>query len=293
MEAQNRRAFLRAIGAAALGIASGCGGASNGTTVQSRRKLKRIGLELYTVRDEMKADLPGTLAQVAAVGYKEVEFAGYFGKSPAEIRDLLARNGLTSPSTHIPLDSMRKEWRKVLDDARAIGHQWVTISSVPEEERGNADAWRRLAAEFNGAARVARDAGLRFAYHNHDFELKGIPVTRGATTPVIPLDILIAETDPEIVDFQIDLYWMVKGGGNPSSYFARFGKRFPMVHVKDSAGPPSHAMTDVGSGTIDFARIFADGEKAGLRHFFVERDEPEDAMASIRTSYNYLETLEY
>jgi sugar phosphate isomerase/epimerase len=240
----------------------------------------------------MKGDLPGTLANVAAIGYKEVEFAGYFGRTPTEIRDLLARNGLASPSTHFSIDSMRKEWRKVLDDARQIGHQWVLVAWLPEQERGGVDAWKRLASEFNEAGRVARDAGLRFAYHNHDFELTPIPAASGGSGPAIPLDVLIAETDPSLVDFEMDLYWVVKGGGNPSSYFARFGNRFPLVHVKDSAGPPEHAMTEVGRGSIDFRRIFADGDKS-IKHFFVEHDEPADPMASIRTSYNYLQALEY
>ncbi len=287
MTPQNRRTFIATIGAAAVGVVSGCSSAA-----APRRRLSRIGLQLYTVRDQMKADLPGTLARVAAIGYKEVEFAGYFGRTPTEIRDLLARNGLTSPSTHVAsIDSMRKEWPKVLDDARQIGHQWVLIAWLPEQERGGVDAWKRLAVEFNEAGRVARDAGLRFGYHNHDFELTPIHGAAGATA-AIPLDLLLAETDPSLVDFEMDLYWVVKGGGSPSSYFARFANRFPLVHVKDSAGPPEHTMTEVGRGSIDFRRIFADGEKS-IRHFFVEHDQPSDPIESIRTSYNYLQTLEY
>lgn len=241
----------------------------------------------------MKADLPGTLAQVAAVGYKEVEFAGYFGRSPAQIRDLLARNGLTSPSTHIPIEIMRTGWRKGLDDAREIGHQWVVIPWLSEQERGGVDSWKRLAAEFNTAGRVARDAGLRFAYHNHDFELHPVPGAAGTAGSAVPLEILLSETDPALVDFEMDLYWVVKGGGDPLSYFARFGKRFPLLHVKDSAGAPAHQMTEVGRGSIDFPRIFAEGEKAGVRHYFVEHDSPADPMQSIRTSYNYMQSLEY
>ena len=160
------------------------------------------------------------------------------------------------------------------------------------EDRRTLDAWKRLAAEFNAAGRVARDAGLRFGYHNHDFELKPIPATASEAGPTIPLELLFAETDPALVDFQLDLYWVVKGGGNPSSYFERFGTRIPLVHVKDSAGPPAHEMTDVGRGTIDFGRIFAEGDES-IKHFYVEHDEPADAIASIRASYDYLKALEY
>ncbi len=281
------------LGTAALGIASGCKPAASGGAVAARRKLNRIGLQLYTVRDQMQADLPGTLARVAATGFKEVEFAGYFGRSPAQIRDLLAQNGLTSPSTHVPIDLMRKDWQKTLADAKQVGHQWVTIPWLAESDRGNLDAWKRLAAEFNGAARIARDAGLRFAYHNHDFELAPLPPAAGATAPSIPMEVLISETDPALVDFELDLYWLTKGGAVPTTYFAKYGKRFPLVHVKDSKGPPDHVMTEVGSGSINFRGIFAEGEKAGIQHYFVEHDQPADPMASISTSYKYLASLEY
>lgn len=274
-------------------MASACSPAASGGAVASRRKLNRIGLQLYTVRDQMKADLPGTLANVAAIGYKEVEFAGYFGRSPAEIRDLLARNGLTSPSTHVPIELMRKEWPKTLAAAKQAGHQWVTIPWLGESERGGIDAWKRLAAEFNGAARIARDSGLRFAYHNHDFELTPIPPALPQGSPTIPLEVLISNTDPALVDFELDLYWLTKGGGVASTYFHKYGKRFPLVHVKDSKGGIDHEMTEVGSGSINFRGIFAEGEKAGIQHYFVEHDQPADPMASISTSYKYLASLEY
>ena len=293
MKTQNRRTFIATLGAAALGVASGCSPAASGGALAARRKVNRIGLQLYTVRDQMKADLPGTLANVARIGYKEVEFAGYFGRSPAQIRDLLAQNGLTSPSTHVPIELMRTAWRKTLDDAKQAGHQWVTIPWLGEAERGNLDAWKRLGAEFNGAARIARDSGLRFAYHNHDFELAPIPAAAGQSVPSIPLEVLIAETDPALVDFELDLYWLTKGGGVATRYFEKYGKRFPLVHVKDSKGAPDHAMTEVGAGSINFRGIFADGEKGGIRHYFVEHDQPADPIASIRSSYNYLASLEY
>src|SRR5207253_7697145 len=112
-------------------------------------KIDKIGLQLYTVRDLMKADLPGTLAKVAAIGYKEVEFAGYFGQTPAQIRELLRRDGLGSPSTHLSFDSLESGWQKQLDDAKAIGHHWATIAWIPEDKRRTIDDWKRHAAAFN------------------------------------------------------------------------------------------------------------------------------------------------
>ena len=280
-----RRNFLATLGVAALGMASRDAVAAT-EILAPRRKLRRVGLQLYTVRDQMKADLPGTLAKVAAIGYKEVEFAGYFERTPAQIRDLLHRNGLSSPSTHLPFDSLESSWQKQLDDAKAVGHHWATIAFIPEEKRRTLDDWKRHAATFNRAAAQAKSAGLRFAYHNHDFELKAIDGTR-------PIDLLLKDTDPSLVDFEMDLYWVVFGGGNPIELFNQHPKRFPLVHVKDSSGPPDRKMVDVGQGTIDFRSIFAQSDKAGIKHYFVEHDQPADPIATIRNSYNYLHALRF
>ena len=282
---QNRRNFLATLGVAALGLASRDAAAAS-EILAARKKIKRVGLQLYTVRDLMKADLPGTLAKVAAIGYKEVEFAGYFGHTPAQIRELLHRNGITSPSTHLPFDSLESGWQKQLDDAKAAGHQWVTIAYIAEEKRKTLDDWKRHADLFNRAAAQAKSAGLRFAYHNHDFEIRPIGGTR-------PLDLLITSTDPKLVDFEMDLYWVVFGGGSPTDFFKRYPKRFPLVHVKDSAGPPDNKMADVGQGKIDFRQIFAQSEKAGIKHYFVEHDQPADPIATITNSYKYLHNLTF
>ncbi|HYU53897.1 MAG TPA: sugar phosphate isomerase/epimerase [Gemmatimonadaceae bacterium] len=282
---QTRRNFIATLGVAALGIVSRDAAAAS-EILAPRRKIKRVGLQLYTVRDLMKADLPGTIRQVAAIGYKEVEFAGYFGRTPAQIRDLLRRNDLSSPSTHLGFDSLESGWQKQLDDAKAIGHKWATIAWIPEEKRRTFDDWKRHAELFNRAAAQAKSAGLRFAYHNHDFELRSVDGQR-------PLDFLLSQTDPSLVDFEMDLYWVKFGGGDPLDFFNRYPKRFPLVHVKDSAGPPDNKMVDVGQGTIDFPAIFAQGEKAGIKHYFVEHDQPADPIATIRNSYRYLHALRY
>lgn len=282
---QTRRNFLATLGAASLGIACSSTGTASETLTPSR-KLSRVGLQLYSVRDLMKADLPGTLAKVAAVGYKEVEFAGYFGRSPSEIRELLRQNGLTSPSTHLSFESLTTSWQKQLDDAKTAGHEWVTIAYIVEEKRKTLDDWKRHAELFNRAAAQAKSAGLRFAYHNHNFEITPLEGTR-------PLDLLLTSTDPKLVDFEMDLYWVVFGGGNPVDFFSRYPGRFPLVHVKDSAGPPDNKMADVGSGTINFRQIFAQSERAGIKHYFVEHDQPKDPIATITNSYNYLHNLTY
>ncbi|MFL5503610.1 MAG: sugar phosphate isomerase/epimerase family protein [Gemmatimonadaceae bacterium] len=277
-----RRTFLATVGVAALGLAGVDAKACGSTT--SGRKLKRIGLQLYTVRDLMKADLPGTLAQVAAIGYNEVEFAGYFDRTPTEIRDLLAKNNLTSPSTHLPIELLEKNLPKTFADAKTIGHQWVTLPWLSEERRKTADDWKRMASLLNKFGSQARSAGLRFAYHNHDFEIRPVGGVR-------PLDTLLTETDPSLVDFEMDLYWVIFGGGDPLYFFKRYPNRFPLVHVKDSAGPPDNRMVDVGAGKIDFRSIFAANDR--IQHYFVEHDQPADPIATIRNSYNYLHALSY
>jgi sugar phosphate isomerase/epimerase len=255
-------------------------------TIPARRKLNKVGLQLYTVRDLMKADMPGTLAKVAAAGYQEVEFAGYFDRTPAQVVQMLRQNNLTSPSSHLPIDVFEKNTMATLADAKAIGNDWATLPWIPEERRKTVDDWKRWASAFNTFGTQAKSQGLRFAYHNHNFELTPIAGTR-------PLDILLSGTDPSLVDFEMDIYWVVFGGGDPLDFINRYPGRFKMVHVKDSAGPPDNKMVDVGSGVIDFKTIFANSDKAGIQHYFVEHDQPADPIATITNSARYLHALTF
>ena len=283
---QQRRTFLLTLGAAAAHLATGSRwSASAGEIRAPAVRIDRVGIQLYTLRSLMARDLEGTLARVAEIGYREVEFAGYYDRPARELRALLDKHGLTSPSAHVPAAQVASDaWRRVLDDAAALGHRWVTIPWLPEADRGSLDSWRRVASRFNEAARTAAAAGLRFAYHNHDFEFREVD-------GVVPFDLLLQETEPSLVDFQIDVYWMIRAGRDPLAYLAAHKSRFPMLHVKDSGGPPEHRMTDVGQGTIDFPRILAAFATAGTRHFFVEHDRPDDPLASATASYAHLRSL--
>jgi sugar phosphate isomerase/epimerase len=277
----DRRTFIDTTSRAALGVlAAGVPRLPLGAA-----KLDRIGLQLYTVRKEMEHDVEGTIAQVAAAGYSDVEFAGYFGKAPQEIRAMLDRHGLAAPSAHNALGTA-DQWRATLDAAHVIGHRYIVVPWIPAEQRRTLDDYKRIAHSLNEVAARARDAGIQLAYHNHDFEFAPIDGR-------LPYDVLLAETDPKLVQLEIDLYWMTKGGQDPLAYFARWPGRVPMVHVKDSSGPPDHRMMDVGAGTIDWKRILARREQAGIRHCFVEHDQPADAFASIRASCAYLKRLEF
>jgi sugar phosphate isomerase/epimerase len=278
----SRRDFTKTLSAAVLGYAFRPLGPR---PLAPTRKLNRIGLQLYTVRDAMKKDFDGTIAKVAAAGYGEVEFAGYFGKTPAEVKAVLERNHLSAPAAHIGALEPDK-LPAALDAARAIGHEYVVIPWIPVESRKTLDDWKRVAESFNKAGQQAQAAGLQLAYHNHDFEFAKVDGR-------IPYDVLLEATDPKLVQLEIDLYWITKGGQDPLSYFARWPGRIPLVHVKDSMGPPDNKMADVGAGTIDWKRIFAREDQAGIKHFFVEHDQPADPFASIKASCAYLKKLEF
>src|SRR5436309_15139218 len=169
-----------------------------------RARLEKIGLQLYTVRKAMQTDVEGTLTRVAATGYKEVEFAGYFGKSPTDIKAMLDRLDLSAPAVHVA-SLAPEQWRASLDAANTIGHRYVVVPWIPAEERATLDGWKRVAERYNRAAADARAAGLQFAYHNHDFEFAPVEGR-------IPYDVLLENTDPQLVQLEIDLYWITKGG---------------------------------------------------------------------------------
>jgi len=279
----DRRDFIKALGAAALAPALQPLSSSLSRRVLLR-KVDRVGLQLYTVRHQMEKDFEGTIARVAATGYQEVEFAGYFGRSPRDVRALLDHHGLAAPSSHVSLAPA--DWRAALDAAPVVGHRYLVIAWIPPEQRRTLDDYKRAAERLNHAATEAKAAGLQFAYHNHDFEFQPLDGK-------LPYDVLLAETDPKLVQLEMDLYWITKGGQDPLAYFERWPGRFPMVHVKDSAGPPDNRMVEVGAGKIDFKKIFAHSDQAGIRHYFVEHDDAADPFASIRASCEYLKRLEF
>jgi sugar phosphate isomerase/epimerase len=276
-----------AVAAAGLGVA-GCSSprGSQAAGDIGTERLERIGLQLYTVRDALARDFEGTLARVAAIGYRDLEFAGYAGRRPEAVSAALERHGLRAPAAHIPLDALRGHWSATVDAAHVIDHDLIVLPWLDEKERRSIADYERLADELNRFGAAARKADLRFAYHNHDFEF----------TPMggrIPYDVLLDRTDPDDVGFELDLYWITKAGHDPVAYFDRYPGRFPSVHVKDSTGAPANRITEVGRGTIDFKRIFARRKQAGIQHAFVEQDNPTDAFASIKTSYDNLSRLTF
>ena len=292
---EGRRGFLRAAAGVLGGFAvvpglaalRGLGGDVGQLESERRgvgsRTLDRIGIQLYTVRRLMERDAAGTLAKLAEIGYREVEFAGLYGKSPRDMRALLDRNRLTAPSGHIGTVEMRGDWERTLADAAALGQRYITCAWIDQADR-TAYGYRKIAELFNRSAELARGAGLQLCYHNHDFEFE-------KAGDIVPYDFLLAACDPQLVKMEMDIFWLVKGGRDPLEYFRRHPGRFPLVHVKDMDG--TGKMVDVGKGTIGFRGIFEHSEEAGIEHYFVEHDEPKDPLATARASYDYLRTLEF
>ncbi|MBA2458603.1 MAG: sugar phosphate isomerase/epimerase [Gemmatimonadales bacterium] len=268
----------------AAGGLPGSGVAILGGPPQPTARLQAIGIQLYSVRSEMARDFEGTLARLAVIGYQEVEFAGYFDRRPANVKSILERYGLAAPSAHVPIDVLRRDWARTLDAANIIGHRYIVVPWLPEEDRRTLDDYKRVADEFNRLGAEAKRTGIRLAYHNHDSEF--VPVDGR-----LPYDFLLAGTVPALVAFELDLMWIAKGGRDPRAYFRRHPGRFEMVHVKDSTGAPDYRQVDVGAGTFDFRSIFDQHEQAGIRHAFVEHDNPADPLAFAEASYRHLKDI--
>jgi sugar phosphate isomerase/epimerase len=276
--AMNRRTFLGTMTAATL-IGTRLSWAA------ADHKLDKIGVQLYTVRDDMKKDFSGTLAKVAQIGYREVEFAGLFDHPAKEVRAMLDHNGLTAPSSHVPYESLGANWAHMLEDAKTLGQSYIVCPSVDESVRNQPDGWKQAADAFNRAGEASKKMGIQFGYHNHTPEFQ--PTKDGK----LPYDILLTETDPKLVTMEMDLYWITKAGQDPLKYFDNYRGRFALVHVKDMKKDGS--MTSVGDGTIDFKKIFAASDKAGIKHYFVEHDEPKSPLDDIRSSFQYLSKLRF
>jgi sugar phosphate isomerase/epimerase len=275
------------------------GAAMMSTRYGAADSIRDIGAQLYTVRDELAKDFDGTVARVAAIGYTEVEFAGYVNHTPEQVSAALKKNGLTSPSAHVDYPSLGDKWPAVLDAARAIGHEFLVNPWIDEAIRNQPDAWKRIADVFNRAGELGKKAGIQFAYHNHNFEFEPV-------AGKLPYDLLLEQCDPSLVKMELDLCWIVAAGKDPLEYFKRYPGRFPLVHVKGlSKLPPAGTgpvpipavlpnITDVGSNdVIDWKRIFARSADAGIKHYFVEHDVPKAPFDSLKASYTYLRGLRF
>ena len=289
----NRRTFLFQLAAAGVGgsLLTSCGGMlGHGGGGMGGSNLNMIGLQLYTVRDLLDKDFQGTIEKVAAIGYKNLEFAGYYNKTPEQVRALLDRLNLVSTSSHISAQLMRADAALQIRTAKTIGQDHITIPSYNFPRDGGIDAWKKGAAEFNAWGAQCKAAGIKLAYHNHNAEFAAVA---GGPTGY---DVLMRETDPSLVDFEMDLYWTAFADRDPLALFAQYPGRFAMWHVKDLLlTNGTKGMAPVGRGTLNFREYFAHRSQAGMKHFFVEHDTaaqyPGGSLASIQASYDSLKQM--
>ena len=305
MNAESRRRFLiqsSRLGAAALA-----------PTWLSRRAFanplgRTVGIQLYTVNIPMREDPAGTLKKLREIGFGEVESAGFGKLSARQFRGLLDDAGLACPSAHLQFDI--DNLGATFEDAHALGAAHAVSGSLPAPGVGSRpaassskrsmslDEAKRTAEIANRIGEAAKRAGLQYAYHNHDFEFADQGA--GATG----YDVLLRESDPELVKFEIDCGWMVFAGRNPIDYFKKYPKRFPMIHVKDFLPAPGksaaagHAAemlgAELGRGVVDYKPIFAAAKNAGLQHYFVEQEGPftrMDQLQAARVDYDYLHSI--
>lgn len=302
--AMNRRTFLE--NATTVTAASLLANRFAWAASEHKIEADMIGVQLYTVRYAMASDFEGSLAKVAAAGYKLVELAEfsykngevrYFKKTPQELRAALDHYGLDAFSTHLDYEFLSPEiFPKVLVASKLLGHKYIVCPWIKEEVRKQPDAWKHVCETFNRAGEESKKAGFQFGYHNHWFEF--LPVDGK-----LPYDVLLEGCDAQLVKMEMDLCWITAGGGDPVKYFDRYPGRFPLVHAKDlhsmphiTAGGPQNFgdtadLTEVGSGLIDWKRIFAHSDTAGIKYYIVEHDHPKQPFESIKTSYEYLSKL--
>ncbi|AYN04910.1 sugar phosphate isomerase/epimerase [Flavobacterium sp. 140616W15] len=255
---------------------------------------KTIGLQLYTLRDELPKDVKGTLEKVAQAGYTEVELYGFsikdqfWGLSPQELKQLLDTNGLRAVSGHYGLgtylfDGNTTELEAAIKAAKVLESEYITVPWLDETLRKSDDDYIEIALLLNKAGEICKESGLKLAYHNHDFEFKKY----GDTTAY---EILLKETDRDLVYFEMDLYWMTYSKIDPIEMFKQNQGRFTMWHVKDMDKNNEALNAEIGSGRIDFKSIFAEAKGSGMKHFFVEQEtnyKPNE-IQSIKTSYEFI-----
>lgn len=258
----------------------------------------KVGLQLYTLRNELPKDLEGTLKKVADIGYREMELFGYsdgkfFGKSPKEFHTLLQSLGLTAPSGHYTTGNtmpnakgtLTNGWEQAVNDAAVVGQKYMVCAFLFPDERKTLDQYKKHVELFNKSAEICKQHGIQFCYHNHDFEFQPIDGQ-------LPYDLLMKETDPKLVKLELDLYWATKAGKDPVELFKQQPGRFPMWHVKDMEKTAEGAFAEVGTGSINFQRIFDAAKTAGLQHYFVEQDVcKRPPLESIQISFQNLKKI--
>jgi sugar phosphate isomerase/epimerase len=275
-----------------------------GKAMSAANKIDKVGIQSYTLRAMMEEDFRGTFQMIKDVGYDYVELNGrnWAQVSPADLKEMLDEIGLPSPAAHISYDdTVPADLSPLIGTAKTLGLKYAVVPYMADDQR-SLDDWKRHAKVMNLAGQKLADAGLRLAYHNHQFEFEDLG---GGTTA---MDILMNETAPENLDFELDIFWTNLASVNIETLFKRYPGRFKLCHVKDMKGDPNvflktnpsyeeigqNYMVNVGEGDTDFAAIFAMNELSGLEYFITEHDQPKRPYeASIAKSLNTVRGLSF
>jgi len=326
-----RREFIMSTGAAAAAFAIGCRASTGATATRTSGQAKlappqldRLGVGLFTVPKSLETDFDGTLAMIAGLGYREVEFfgpysfsvqavqdgwkqfaatlgfagAGFFGRTARQVRESLDRNGLTSPSMHVDFGTLRERTEQIGEVAREVGWKYAGIASIPEDRRQTLDDYRRMADELNAIGTRAKPMGFKVLYHNHGYGL----------TPMdgqIPVRVLFDRLDPSVVSLEMDVFWTVAGGADPVELLDAYPRLYRLMHVKDMSklgrftrgGDMQDVMslfplmTTAGAGVLDLPRILGHARRNGVEHFYVEQDLAADPQNQLAASIRSLKAM--
>jgi sugar phosphate isomerase/epimerase len=306
-----RRGFLRTAAATAAVVGTSSALATpalahedpGGSQGRGRHRVPpdQISIQLFTLRNQLAVDLEGTLAELHAIGYTRVEHAGFVGRNVEEFKAALDAAGLWASSGHvlIPQPFDRAAWSAALADANTLGSRYIVhpffgINFATGEVVRTTAPWRAFARDLNRAGRMARDAGLKLGYHNHNWEFFRLTDDPSRTA----YDVLTDTTDPNLVHLELDLFWATRGARDPVDLIEQNKGRVLQYHVKDMNQAGS--FEDPGQGLIDFARIFSHSKQAGAVEYIVERDDagspprqPEDALITARVGYQFLRTIRF
>lgn len=241
-----------------------------------------VALQLYSLRTYTADDFLGTLKSVADMGYAGVEFAGYGGLAAAELRKALDDLGLQAVCSHVPLAEIEKNFDQQIDYSLTLSSRYIAVPALPEPMRAPSAAWIDLGVRLNELGARCRARGIQLCYHNHAFELQKY---EGRYL----LDILYGSSGPDLLQAELDIYWIKRGGDDPAAYLRKMAGRCPLLHLKDMEAGPEQFFAEVGAGVIDLDSVFAAANQSGVNWYIVEQDKSRrDPMESVRISINNL-----
>lgn len=295
------------------------------TIFAQNRRLKSIGVQLFSLPKLLAKDFDAGLQLIAELGYNEIQLfgpydfsaesnkkfwknleplmgfsgSGFFGHSAMEVKTMLKNYDLKATAAHTDLDTLRTKMPELAKTGKEVGYKYVVLPAIPEEERTTLDDYKRLADDFNRIGKNAKEEGIRFAYHNHGYGLQGV-------NGQIPFQIILDNTDSDLVFFEMDVFWTIAGKADPVEYLKKYPNRFKLMHLKDMSkkvqfsgdgGNPNQwqelfpFLVSVGDGILNFKEIIDVAKKSGVKHFYVEQDVVANPEIALQKSVDYLKSI--